>query len=175
MRTSRRYTNTTFTHRVDHDAGRKRPARAPAEPRVCRTCGAVYRRRRWITAEVAALQVPAIVAGVEPVAPATCPACRRAASQTPNGFVYLEGAFLGDHGEEVLQLVRREAARAEVDNPTGRIIGVARERGSRLVVTTTTEHLAERLGHALARAYDGRVRFDFSHENKLARVYWRRD
>ena len=48
------------------------------------------------------------------------------------------------------------------------------EKG-RLVITTTTEHLAQRLGHALEKAFGGEVRYDFSHENKLARVYWQRD
>jgi len=45
----------------------------------------------------------------------------------------------------------------------------------RLMVTTTTEHLAKHFGRALKRAYTGDVRYDFSHENKLARVYWHRD
>lgn len=174
MRTAKRYTNTTFTHRVDRDAGRKRPPRPPTEPRICVTCGAVYRHRRWILADAAALQLPAVVRGLEPATPTTCPGCRRAASRTPNGFLYLEGAFAAVHRDELLRLVEHEAARAAVDNPTARLIAVD-SRGPRVTVTTTTEHLAQRLGHAIERAYDGTVRFDFSHENKLARVYWRRD
>lgn len=46
---------------------------------------------------------------------------------------------------------------------------------NRLTITTTTEHLAKHLGHALKRAYAGDVRYDFSHENKPARVYWHRE
>jgi hypothetical protein len=48
-------------------------------------------------------------------------------------------------------------------------------QSGRITITTTTEHLAERLGQALEKAFGGKVRYDFSHENKLARVYWRRD
>jgi len=44
-----------------------------------------------------------------------------------------------------------------------------------LVLSTTTEHLAQRLGPALEKAYDGQLEYDFSHENKLARVTWQRD
>ena len=44
-----------------------------------------------------------------------------------------------------------------------------------LVLATTTEHLAKRLGQALEKAYSGKVHYDFSHENKLARVRWHRD
>jgi hypothetical protein len=47
--------------------------------------------------------------------------------------------------------------------------------GHKLTVSTTTEHLAQRLGQALEKAFDGSVHYDFSHENKLARVTWRRD
>jgi hypothetical protein len=44
-----------------------------------------------------------------------------------------------------------------------------------LTLATTTEHLAQRLGHALKKAFKGKVHYDFSHENKLAHVYWQRD
>ena len=50
-----------------------------------------------------------------------------------------------------------------------------RGNGHRLTVTTTTEHLAQRLGRALEKAFSGDVLYDFSHENKLARVKWRRE
>lgn len=55
------------------------------------------------------------------------------------------------------------------------MIGWEKDKRGRVTVTTTTEHLAQRLGHALEKAFDGEVRYDFSHENKLAHVYWRRD
>jgi hypothetical protein len=62
-----------------------------------------------------------------------------------------------------------------VDNPLGKIISIQEDTDGRLVVTTTTEHLAQRIGHAVEKAFSGEVRFDFSHENKFARVYWHRD
>lgn len=173
MRSRKPYTNATFTHRVDHEAGRHRPARAPSEPRVCGTCGAVYRRRRWVTA-AAAGPVPILVDG-EPAPLTTCPACRKIAAAMASGYLYLSGAFLVAHRDEIERLVRAEAARAAEDNPTARLIAWEHIPEGPLVVTTTTEHLAERLGQALAKAYDGDVRYDFSHENKLARVYWHRD
>ena len=174
MRTQKRYTNTTFTHRPDHEAGRHRPPRAPAEPRVCGTCGAVYQKRRWVTAELAGPIPPRGDAGEPPVI-VTCPACRKIAAKSPNGFVYFGGAFLAAHRDEIVQLVQAEAGRAAVDNPTARLIAWEAMEDGRLSVSTTTEHLAERIGRAVSRAYDGDVRYDFSHENKLARVHWHRD
>jgi hypothetical protein len=42
-------------------------------------------------------------------------------------------------------------------------------------VTTTTEHLVERLGRAVRRAFGGTIDYGFSHGNKFARATWRRD
>jgi hypothetical protein len=46
------------------------------------------------------------------------------------------------------------------------------DRGA--LVTTSTEDLAQRLGRALEKAYDGRVRYGFSRENKIAHIWWSR-
>jgi len=174
MRSQKRYTNTTFTHRTDHEAGRHRPPRAPSEPRVCGTCGAVYRRRRWVTAEDAGPLVPHDGAGAPPAVVA-CPACRKIAAKSPSGYVYFGGTFAQAHRDEIVRLVQAEARRAAEDNPTARLIAWERMDDGRFAVSTTTEHLAERLGQAVAKAYDGDVRYDFSHENKFARVHWHRD
>ncbi|MBK7599097.1 MAG: hypothetical protein IPJ07_11510 [Acidobacteria bacterium] len=68
-----------------------------------------------------------------------------------------------------------EAERASEDNPLARIMGLDKEKDGAVTVRTTTEHLAQRLGHALEKAFSGDVRYDFSHENKLAHVWWKRD
>jgi hypothetical protein len=47
--------------------------------------------------------------------------------------------------------------------------------GHNFTVTTTTEHLAQRLGHALEKSFGGNTHYEFSHENKLARVNWMRE
>jgi hypothetical protein len=104
-----------------------------------------------------------------------CPACEQKRSGEPRGFVYLDGDFFVAHHEEIEQLLRNEAERAAEDNPLARIMEWKRGDGHKLTVTTTTEHLAQRLGHALEKAFGGIVHYDFSHENKLARVNWQRD
>lgn len=78
------------------------------------------------------------------------------------------------HRGDIGALLRNEAERDAQDNPLARIMGWE-DAEDQLVVKTTTEHLAQRLGHALEKAFDGKVRYDFSHENKLARVYWERN
>lgn len=174
MRSDKPHTSVTFTKRVDHEAGRHRPPKAPTEPRVCVSCGAVYEHRRWVTAAQAARRGVA-VAGQDAPAPVRCPACRIIAHGSPAGMLVVDGDFADAHADEVQRLLDRESARAAEDNPLGRVIDRRRDADGRLVVSTTTEHLAERLGHALEKAFTGRVRFDFSHENRFARVYWHRD
>jgi hypothetical protein len=93
---------------------------------------------------------------------------------TPRGFVYLDGSFYVTHQKEIEQLLQNEAARAEADNPLARIMEFTRGKEHQLTVSTTTEHLAQRLGHALEKAFAGHTQYDFSHENKLARVMWQR-
>jgi len=104
-----------------------------------------------------------------------CPACRRQREGAPSGFVHLEGAYLNEHSEEIRHFLQKEAERAAEDNPLARIMRWETDEKGRPTLATTTEHLAERLGHAMGKAFKGKPRYDFSHENKLAHVYWRRD
>ena len=104
-----------------------------------------------------------------------CPACKQESTGEPRGFVFLDGDFFAPHHDEIENLLRNEAARAAEDNPLARILELKKGDAHKLTVTTTTEHLAQRLGHALEKAFDGTVQYDFSHENKLARVNWLRD
>ena len=170
MRSRKPYTNVTFTKRVDHEAGRHRGSRAMAEPAVCRECGAVYVNRRWESASGPPNSQPKLPDAREVV----CPACLQMRNGTPRGFVYLDGSFYVAHQEEIEQLLRNEAARAEADNPLARIMKFTRGKDHKLTISTTTEHLAQRLGHALEKAFAGQTQYDFSHENKLARVKWQR-
>jgi hypothetical protein len=165
----KKYTNATFTKRVDHEAGRHRTRRAPSEPAVCKSCGAIYAHRRWtLTPDSKDL------VGRRAAKRVLCSACKQGASN-PSGFVYLKGKFLQTHRDEILHLLRNEAERDLQDNPLARIVAWEERASGDLILKTTTEHLAQRLGHALEKAFSGDVRYDFSHENKLARVYWQRN
>ena len=173
MRSHKRYTTQTFTHRVDHDGGRHRPPRAPKEPMVCASCGAAYVKRRW-SLDLNARILAAGRAG-HPISVRICPACRQRKTGLPHGFVHVDGGFVPVHRDELERLLRNEATHAVEDNPLGQVLDWGNDGRGGLLVTTTTEHLAIRLGRALEKAYDGRLLFGFSHENKLAHVWWHRD
>ncbi len=173
MPVRRRYSNATFTKRVDHQGGRHRPSRAISEPAVCKECGAVYAGRRWTAAR--STSTKSQDEHLRPAEITLCPACKQQRTGEPCGFVFLDGDFFSSHAEEIEQLLRNEAKRAAEDNPLARAMEFKRGDGHKLTVSTTTEHLAQRLGHAVEKAFCGSVHYDFSHENKMARVSWRRD
>jgi predicted Zn-ribbon and HTH transcriptional regulator len=166
MRSNKPFTNTTFTKRVDREAGRHRGARAMREPAICKECGAVYANRRWQTGDVERPEGSQMT---------VCPACKQASTGEPRGFVYLDGGFFVEHRSEIENLLVNEGKRVAEDNPLARILDFKETGRHKLTVTTTTEHLAQRLGHALEKAFGGEVQYDFSHENKVARVSWQRD
>jgi NMD protein affecting ribosome stability and mRNA decay len=171
MRSTKRYTN-TFTKRVDHEGGLHRPARKMAEPSECKDCGAIFTDGRWIAASVA--RKSAKHEHWRPAKMVTCPACKQIENHIVGGYVSMSGQFLTEHRAEILNLVENEAKRALEDNPLARIMN-RRDSESQVLVETTTEHLAQRLGHSLQAAFSGDVTYDFSHENKVARVDWHRD
>ena len=171
MRSARQYTNVTFTKRVDHEGGRQRPRRATTEPAYCPGCGAVYVKRHW--SHLASARVQAGKTG-RPLEVRVCPSCRRAQSGAPHGFLHVDGEFFTSHRGDIEQLLHNEVKRARVEHPLDEALTWETLVGDGLLVTTTTEHLAQRLGRALRSAYDGDLHFGFSHENKLAHIWWRR-
>lgn len=170
MRSNKPYTNVTFTKRVDQDGGTHRPEKGRRGRLVCERCGAVYFRRRWIppTDE----RAPIMGAMANRV---TCPACAGIAKGLVGGYLTLEGAFVARHFADLEHLLKNEAARAAEDNPLAQIANWDVSVPGTITVTTTTEHLVERLGHAVHRAFDGTIDYGFSHGNKFARATWHRD
>jgi len=170
MRSNKRFTNTVFTKRVDHEEGHK-SALHPTEPAICTQCHAVYAGERWTAASNTDVPEPRKRTEVRET---LCPACIQIKSGEPSGFVFIDGKFVPDHMVEIQNLLRNENEKTAEVNPLARIMEI-KSAGDQLVVTTTTEHLAQQLGRSLGHAFGGDVRYDFSHENKLARVHWHRD
>ncbi len=148
-----------------HEFGPK-PSEGPA---ICASCRAVWRKGTWsvdpaVRREVCRWRTPTTV---------TCPACRRAQEGIPTGILYLTGPFLARNRAEILNLLRNGVRAAAAKNPLERIIRV--QHDSHQLVVETTSKLARRLGRAVSRACGGALEIRFSHEDKLVRVYWRRD
>lgn len=166
---SKPYTNTTFTKKIDHDGGAKREPAAFAGLAVCKTCGAVYQNKRWYPKP----DEPMKLAGEEPKE-VECPACKQIREGIFEGTLDISGAFYAAHRDEIDHLLKNEADDAYRDNPLSRIIR-REEKDGGLYIETTTDELARRLGHVLEKAYHGKLEHVFSHENKVVRLHWSRD
>ena len=121
MRTQKRYTNTTFTRRPDHDGGRHKTPRGASEPVLCAGCGAIYAKKRWSHSNAA--KVRAAGRAGHPIAIRICQGCRRRNANVPHGFVHVDGEFVAPHRDDILRLMHNEVARAGEDNPLSQVLG----------------------------------------------------
>ena len=145
-----------FVH-DSYKAGRKL-----REPACCPDCGAVFQNGRWTWAAAPA------AAHEE-----RCPACHRIHDKFPAGFLTLSGAFLGEHRDEILHLMRNHEAKEKAEHPMQRIMGIVASAEG-VTVTTTDTHLARDLAQALHRAYKGELEFHYNKEENLLRAAWSR-
>ena len=140
------------------------PKRGWPDGSVCKGCGIVYRNKRWQT-EGAALPLQ----GSEIL----CPACRRMEGKDPAGVVTLSGPYLKQHREEILNTVKQQETRHREKNPLGRIMEIREENGG-IVVTTTEDKLAQKIGRELYKSQRGELHYKWSHEQRMVRVEWSR-
>jgi hypothetical protein len=139
------------------------------EGTVCPQCGAVYVNQRWTLDD----KQRAVMIGGAVTQEVVCPGCTKTAVRDPQGIVTLRGDYWPEHREEILNLVRNEESRALGSNPLERIIDI-REEGDELIIETTNEKLAQRIGRHIDKAHKGQIEYRWSNDNHLVRVYWSR-
>ncbi|WP_456432282.1 BCAM0308 family protein [Thermosulfuriphilus sp.] len=146
------------------------PKKAPAGEALCPRCHAVFRDKRWFFDEDFYNEfkesdlVPQIL----------CPGCRKSLDRYAMGYVTLAGGFFEKHKEEIMKVIMNEYKRAREKNPLMQIISVTEEDG-KIIIETTSERLAQRLGRAVYKAYKGDLEFRWAHQDKFVRVYWNRE
>lgn len=145
------------------------PRGAQGKIAVCESCRAVYRNKRWY---VETARGEASQAGATKI---VCPACLKMRDDFPGGIVNLKGAYVLMHKKDILRLVKNEEERARGFNPLERVMSIRENGHGGIVISTTNEKLAQRLGRAIKKAFHGEVVYQWSHDNKLARVEWKRE
>jgi NMD protein affecting ribosome stability and mRNA decay len=153
-----------------------RDATDPYQPRLgrgevaaCTECHAVYQRRHWFFDRDTYVR--------ETMQPTTrmviCPACQKIRDRYAEGHVtLLASPFLAAHEEEILHLIHNEEEQAKGINPLERIVEIT-ESEEGIVVTTTTEKLAQRIGRTLKSTYQGHTTYQWSAPGFLS-VAWHR-
>lgn len=143
---------------------------APSGEAVCPRCKSVFKDKRWFIDEELAEEL----LEAENVPKILCPGCRKVLESYAMGYLYLSGNFFKTHQEEIMRLINNELEKARGLNPLHQIINMY-EEDDHFVIETTTDHLAQRLGRAIYRAFKGDLEFRWSKGDKLVRVYWHRD
>lgn len=90
------------------------------------------------------------------------------------GLIKLSGAFLLDHEEEILNLVKKEGKLASERNERAKLVKIDKADGH-LAITTSDHNLALRIGKALTHAYKGQHTYKFLKGEKYVEVEWQRD
>ena len=90
------------------------------------------------------------------------------------GLIKLSGAFLLDHEEEILNLVKREGKLATERNEKAKLVKIDKANGV-LAIRTSDHNLALRIGKALTHAYKGQHTYKFLKGEKFVEVEWQRD
>jgi hypothetical protein len=86
----------------------------------------------------------------------------------------LDGRFVLDHINEVVNLVRRVEAAETAEHPLHRVMSLDKHPAA-ITITTTDIHLPRRIGHALESAWHGELTTHYDEQGYFARVRWHRD
>lgn len=138
----------------------------PDEMAVCKRCSSVYHSKRWYHPK----EVPLKLAD-KPKTEVLCTACQKIRDKFAEGYVSLQGGFIKEHRDEILNLIKNKEEKASRMNPLERIIEITDKDGG-IEITTTTEKLAQMIGRLLNKTFDGEVEYKWSSDVKLARVVW---
>jgi len=147
------------------------PRGASRKVSVCNGCRAVYMNKRWYADGA----VDDTTLRNTETAKTVCPACLKIRDNFPGGIVTLKGDYVLPHKLDLLKLIRNEEERARGLNPLERVMSVKENGYGSIVVSTTNEKLAQRIGRAIKKAFHGEVAYHWSHDNKLVRVEWVRE
>lgn len=135
------------------------------DPSVCERCGVVFHNGifEWINPPPANAEK------------FICPACRRIEDKYEGGVVYLKiTPYLQKHKEEILNQIKNVEKEEMKYRPLERIISIE-EQDDEIIIKTTYEHLARRIGEAIHRAHKGDLKLNYPEGKKYVRVYWQRE
>lgn len=137
--------------------------RALPDGTVCKGCGIVYRNKRWQIDSTANMSKGEVL----------CPACLRDQGHDPAGVVTLSGPYLAQHREDIVNTIKQQEKKHREKNPLGRIMEMKEEDGV-MVVTTTDDKLAQKIGREVYKSQRGELHYQWSHDLRMVRVEWKR-
>lgn len=137
----------------------------------CPRCGAIHDGHRWIPEPDE--KVSSRLAG-KTMKKSTCPGCRRIEKGQVDGVVTIKGEFLARHREEIKNVIKRVEKNRHGRNVTSQILQTSEKNGE-IIIETCDEHLAERIGKELHKAFKGDLDMKWQEKDTFVRVLWQRD
>lgn len=136
----------------------------PSDPTVCPECRVVYTRGRWQWLDT----------GPDDAHEERCPACQQIHDKAVAGELLLEGDFFVQHRDEIISLVSHRVDEQCAQHPLKRIVEIVEEAPGRVRIGFTDRHLPEGVGHAIRKAYKGRLDIQYNGDAGIARASWQR-
>lgn len=136
---------------------------------ICKRCRSVHYDKHWVLPENFHGKLPE-----EGVQEALCPACRKISEEYPEGYIHLEGAFVKEHRQEIINTIKNKEEITKHYNPLERIMDI-REHDSSIEVTTTTGKLAQKIGKILSKSFNKKAEYKWSEDTRVARIVWKRE
>ncbi len=141
---------------------------------ICSRCGAMHDGRKWTYREENEKDKTQNRWVKGRVSVSLCPGCLRTKRGEVEGVVTLRGSFLKAHAMEIGNLIRRTAARVSRRNVGARIIREIQDDDG-IVIQTTDQHLAEKIGKEVEKAFKGSLRIMWQEQDRFVRVIWERN
>jgi len=139
------------------------------EVAICTGCKALYWNKRWYLDENESTKLSLDMVKNEVV----CPACQRVHDKNPAGIVTFSGEYQLEHRDEILNAIKNTEERSRSKNPLARIMEIKQDKGT-LVIFTTDDKLAQKLGRDINKAHNGNLEYQWSREDSFVRVNWSR-
>lgn len=139
------------------------------EVAVCKGCKALYWNKRWYPDESVSTLLSDDMIRTEIL----CPACHRIQDGNPAGIVTYSGNYLQEHKDEILNTIKNSEEKSRMKNPLARIMEIIQDENS-MIVNTTDDKLAQKLGRDIFKAHSGSLEYKWSREHNFIRVNWSR-
>lgn len=136
-----------------------------SQPAICERCGAIYADKTWRTDRGAAAAL------LDKASWTICPACSQVQSGVYFGRVLGSGPGLVGQREAIERRIANVARLASARQPERKLESVEWD-GQTLEVLTTSQKLAHRIAHELAKTFGGKATYRWSDRDKSLLATW---